>query len=336
MTNDHRRLFNSTLNTVALPIDLDKFVNYSMYYWVSPGFDASISGSNDKHYVTIENSVGSWWSGSNSWYHYDDIKTLITDANFTKISQALRPIIEFDKDIELSTTSAAVYTAGQIPTFKSYDSNNAYVKDINLFHYVIGDNYITDTELGFKPKLKAGDYQSEFVFNIDLDESSTYKYNTDYKKLMVPSTFEYRNLRQEIGDKISVSEIELLQSPKNTNGQIQIDLYVNGDKQIGNHVYNSTTKKITLTEAVSGNIYVDYCTDTPVVFDGQTVFQRLNPALEYNIDNTTYYNTEMSYSLVYEHCVRIIETTFGLTGSANAANNYRALGNNSDLSLIHI
>ena len=330
LTNDHRRLFNSTLNTVALPIDLDKFVNYSMYYWVSPGFDASIPGSNDKHYVTIEYSVGSWWSGSNSWYHYDDIKALITDANFTKISQALRPIIEFDKDIELSTTSVAVSTSGEIPTFKSYDSSNAYVKDINIFHYVIGANYITDTELGFKPKLKAGDYQSEFVFNIDLDESSTYKYNTDYKKLMVTSTFDYRNLRQEVGDKISVSEIELLQSPKNTNGQNQIDLYVNGDKQIGNHVYNSTTKKITLTEAVSGNIYVDYCTDTPVVFDGETVFQRLNPALEYNVDNTTYYNTEMTYSLVYEHCVRIIETVFELTGSANAANNYRATGTNSD------
>ena len=41
------------------------------------------------------------------------------------------------------------------------------VKDINIFHYVIGANYITDTELGFKPKLKAGDYQSEFVFNIE-------------------------------------------------------------------------------------------------------------------------------------------------------------------------
>jgi hypothetical protein len=248
LTNDHRRLFKSALDTIALPIDLDKFVNYSMYYWVSPGFDASISGSNDKHYVTIDRSVGSWWSTNNSWYHYDDIKSLITDSNFTKISQALRPIIEFDKDIELSDTSAAVATSGEIPTFKSYNSDNTYVKDINIFHYVIGANYITDTELGFKPKLKAGDYQSEFVFNIDLDESSTYKYNTDYKKLMTPSTFDYRNLRQEIGDKISISEIELLQSPKNTNG---IDLYVNGDKQIGNYIYNSTTNKIILTESVS-------------------------------------------------------------------------------------
>ncbi|SVB75628.1 uncharacterized protein METZ01_LOCUS228482, partial [marine metagenome] len=100
LTNDHRRLFKSTLDTVSLPIDLDKFVNFSMYYWVSPGFDTSITGSDDKHYVTIDKSVGSWWSSNNSWYHYDDIKSLITDDNFTKISQALRPIIEFDKNIE--------------------------------------------------------------------------------------------------------------------------------------------------------------------------------------------------------------------------------------------
>ena len=36
---------------------------------------------------------------------------LITDSNFTLISQALRPIIEFDKNIELSDTSAATTVA---------------------------------------------------------------------------------------------------------------------------------------------------------------------------------------------------------------------------------
>ena len=38
----------------------------------------------------------------------------------------------------------------------------------------------------------------------------------------------------------------------------------------------------------------------------------------------------MTYSLVYEHLVRIIETVSGLTGSANAANNYRTSGTNSE------
>ena len=48
---------------------------------------------------------------------------------------------------------------------------------------------------------------------------------------------------------------------------------------------------------------------TPVVYEGDKVFQRINPALEYNVDNTSYVNTEMSilYSFT-STLVRIIET----------------------------
>jgi len=330
LTNDHRRLFKSTLETVQLPIDLDKFVNYSMYYWVSPSFDSSITGSTKKHYVTIDKDATAtdFWKTNNSWYHYDDISALITDSNYTLISQATRPIIEFDQNIELSDTSAATTIASSftVPTFKSYDSTNTYLSDIKIFHYVTGA-YVDDTELGFKPKLISGDYQSEFVFNIDLSETSTYKLDSDYKKLYITSTFDYRNLRQELGDSLAVTDIELLQAPKNLN---TIDLYVDGQKQIANYTFDSADNKITMNEAVSGNIYVDYCTDTPVVYDGNTVFQRLDPSLEYNVDNKSYYDTEMTYSLVYEHLVRIIETVSGLTGKPNAVNNYRTSGTNTD------
>ena len=340
LTNDHRRLFNSsnTLRTVALPIDLDKFVNFSMYYWVPSTFRAEIfDGSDNKHYVTINKSIqmpygtDNWWSKNNSWFHYDDIKAYIDDSNFTSITQATRPIIEFDQHIELSTSSAAKSlsdTAWELPTFKTYDSNNTVISDdTKLFHYVVGDNYVTDAELGFKPKLKAGDYYSEYVFNIDLLETSFYKWAngtiTEYKPLMISTTFDYRNLRQEVGDKITVSEIELLQSPKNFNS---IDLYVDGKKQLGNYTFDSVTKKITLTSAVAGNIYVDYCTSSPVVYDGSTVFQKINPSLEYNVDNNSYVNAELTYSTLHEHMSRIIETTDGLTGDANASNNYRNIG----------
>ena len=383
LTNDHRRLFKSTLETVQLPIDLDKFVNYSMYYWVSPGFDSTnvIPGSTKKHYVTIDKDATAtdFWKTNNSWYHYDDISSLITDSNFTLISQATRPIIEFDKNIELSDTSdlTTITSSFTVPTFKSYVSAGLFVidkeytisalndgetppgvdtdftligaadnnigtvftatgigtgtgtatEDINIFHYVVGDNYTTDTELEFKPKLKAGDYQSEFVFKIDLPETSTYKLSSDYKKLYTTTIFDYRNLRQEIGDKLTLSEIELLQSPKNSN---TIDLYVDGQKQIGNYTFDSVDNKITMNEAVSGNIYVDYCTDTSVIFDGQEVYQRINPSVEYNVDNKSYYDTEMTYSLVFEHLVRIIETVENLTGSPFANNNYRNIGTNTD------
>ena len=335
LTNDHRRLFKSKLDTVQLPIDLDKFANYSMYYWVSPNFDASITGSTNKHYVTIDKKLSTdtpvptdFWKTNNSWYHYDDIKALITDANFTLISQALRPIIEFDKNIELSTTSAAttVASAFTVPTFKSYDSNNSYFSDVKIFHYVTGA-YTNDTELGLKPKLMSGDYESEFVFNIDLLATSSYNLSSTYTQLYIQSTFDYRNLRQELGDSLAVTDIELLQAPKNSN---TIDLYVDGQKQIGNYTFSSATNKISMTATVSGNVYVDYCTATPVVYDGNTVFQRINPSVEYNVDNKSYVDTEMTYSLVYEHIVRIIETVPGLTGSANAVNNYRNSGTNTD------
>jgi len=333
LTNDHRRLFKSKLETASLPVDLDKFVNYSMYYWVEPGFtaNASYQSSTKKHYVTIDKDATAtdFWKTNNSWYHYDDIKALITDANFTLISQALRPIIEFDKNIELSATSAATTVASSftVPTFKSYDSTGITPQDdIKIFHYVTGA-YTADTELGFNPKLLSGDYESEFVFNIDLLTTSTYKLSSAYKKLYISSTFDYRNLRQELGDSIAVTDIELLQSPKNSN---TIDIYVDGQKQIGNYTFSSATNKITMTEAVSGNLYVDYCTATPVVYDGQTVFQRINPSVEYNVDNKSYVDTEMTYSLVYEHFVRIIETVSGLTGNANAVNNYRTSGTNTD------
>ena len=340
LTNDHRRLFNSnnTLRTVALPIDLDKFVNFSMYYWVPSSFRADIfDGSDNKHYVTINNSTDmphgtdNWWSKNNSWFHYDDIKAYIDDSNFEMIVQASRPIIEFDQHIELSTSSADKSLSDvtwELPTFKSYDNTGTtQLSDIKIFHYVVGDNYVTDAELGFKPKLKAGDYYSEMVFNIDLLETSTYKWEnpsiTTYKQLMVSTTFDYRNLRQEVGDKITVSEIELLQSPKNFNS---IDLYVDGKKQIGNYTFDTVSKKITLTSEVAGNIYVDYCTSTAVVYDGDTVFQKINPSLEYNIDNNSYVNVELVYSTMHEHMSRIIETTSGLTGDANASNNYRNIG----------
>lgn len=327
LTNDHRRLFKSDLETVQLPIDLDKFINYAMYYWVSPGFfTGSEQSTVNKHYITIDKGNADWWSSNNSWYHYDDIRSQITDANYTLISQALRPIIEFDKDIELSDDSATA-TSFDIPEFKGYDSTNTFVQDIKIFHYVTGSEFAVDQELDIQPKLQAGDYQSEFIFNIDLLDNLTYKYNSEYKKLYTTSTFDYRNLRQELGTVTAINQIELLQEAKNVS---DIDLYVDGIKQIGNYTYNNTTNYINTTEDLTGYVYVDYCTKDNVIYDGDEVFQRLQPALEFNVDNITFVNVELPYSTVYEHVVRIIETTNSLVGKPNGINNYRTIGDNTD------
>ena len=313
LVNDHRRLFKSKSFTVNLPIDADKFANWSLYYWVSPGF--FIDGTQDssyKHYVTVEKSAGNWWGENNAWYHYDDIRELITTDNKQFIEQAKRPIIEFDSSLTIANT--VTNNEWVKPQFTA-DDGESY----SVFEYVSGDVYPVDIELGFKPKMKAGDYNSEFVFRIDLPQGVEVD-----TPLYVECEFNYRNLRQEAGSG-EMNRIELVQAAKSEN---DIDVYVDGIKQIGNYSY--TDGVIEFDEIVDGYVYVDYCTADNVLVDGDAVWQRIDPAVEYNIDNEYHSLREMTYSTVYEHMIRLIETTAGLTGEANGVNNFRQIGDNAD------
>ena len=314
LTNDHRRLFESKSYTINLPIDADKFANWSMYYWVNPGFFTDTSQNSEyKHYITIDKSVtGNWWSDNNAWYHYDDIRELITSENKQYIEQAKRPIIEFDTSIQLA--NAVTDDIWVKPQFVADDGNN-----YSIFEYVTSDLHPMDIELGFNAKLKAGDYNSEFSFRIDLPIGVNYS-----KPMYVECEFNYRNLRHEVGNG-TVDTIELTQSAKSLN---DIDVYVDGIKQIGTYVYSNGI--ITLDEPVTGYIYVDYATEDNVVTDGDMVWQRIDPAIEYNTDNEYHNLKEMTYSTVYEHMIRLIETTSGLTGEPNGDNNFRNIGANSD------
>ena len=317
LTNDHTRLFNSKTFTVNLPIDADKFVNWSLYYWVGEGFFTDGSqASNNKHYITVGKSVGTFWGENNSWYHYDDIRQLITSDNKHLIEQAKRPIIEFDS--RLNFTNGAV-TSWAIPEVYCSDGN-----DYKIFTYVTNDLHPFDTELGFAPKLVSNDYNSEYVFNIDLPEGVDFFTNGNATPMYVECDFNYRNLRHEFGSAV-FDTVELTQDAKSQN---DIDVYVDGIKQIGNYTYDNLV--ISFTEAVTGNLYVDYKTADNVVVDGDSVWQRINPAIEYNVDNEYYDNKELSYTVVYEHLVRLIETTDTLTGEPNGVNNFREIGDNAD------
>jgi hypothetical protein len=130
LTNDHRRLFKSDSTTVNLPIDADKFINWSMYYWVSTGFfanDDNSQESDNKHYITVDKSSGNWWGENNAWYYYEDISDKITSENKHLIEQAKRPIIEFDSRLSIANT----VTEWELPTFTCSDGN-AY----NIFKYI--------------------------------------------------------------------------------------------------------------------------------------------------------------------------------------------------------
>ena len=193
-----------------------------------------------------------------------------------------------------------------------------------IFEFVTGTNYPKDLELGFNPKLKAGDYNSEFVFKIDLPKDVNYVCNQVEQELYIDCDFNYRNLRHELGTG-EYTSIELEQEALSVN---DIDVYVDGMKKIGGYTY--TDGVIEFTKPCEGYVYVDYTTKENVVVDGDNVWQRIDPSLEYNIDNEYHNLKEMTYSTVYEHMIRLIETTQGLTGEANGVNNFRQVGDNTD------
>ena len=340
LTNDHRRLFETDKQTINIPIDLDKFVNWSMYYWVNPGFvgDGSVIENANKHYVTIGRGSTDWWSTKNAWYHYDDIRDKITDSNHTLIEQAKRPIVEFDKRLELSDTSAALAANADwtFPTFKVYVNENpdeTYLKDAKIFSYTIGDStlYESDIELGFTPLVKSGDYISEYCFETDLPDNAKFKLvvpnvSIEFQSIYIKTDFDYRNFRQEFG-RDATNVLTLSQTPKNENA---IDVYIDGIKQINNYSVNGNVITFNVSSNPEGFVYVDYCTNGPVTSDGDDGFQRIHHSLEYNVDNKTYNNTQIPYSTWYEHFVRIIETVPGLSGEPNGVNNYRTRGDNTD------
>jgi hypothetical protein len=322
LTNDHRRLLYTAYNTINLPIDADKFVNWQMYYWVSPNFDASTTGSNDLHYVTIDKGASNWWSENNSWYHYDDIRELITNENSQFIIQAKRPIIEFDNRLELSDESQSV-TSFVEPKFNVY-LNNEIIMASKIFGYVTGD-YAFDPVLQLNPKLQSGDYVSEFVFKIDMYTDTMFKIDGELTDIYIESNFKYRNFREEYND-VDTDTIELLNRPESEN---TIDIYVDGNKMIGG--YNVYQNTITFDEAIATDyMYIDYCTKYNVEVDGDGAYQRTVPSVEFNVDNSSHLGVELSYTSLYEHFVRIIETSSGLEGAANGVNNYRLIGDNSD------
>ena len=384
LTNDHRRLFSSNHKTINLPIDADKFINWQMYYWVAPqplyyhvldvnGFGTytvdnqpilkpvtvngvnvyvnhlglNMTSNNKAEYITIADGADNYWSATNSWEHYDDIRHLMSnDTGATKIDvsdyslmgadlselpdsifylindnthlfqQAKRPIIEFDKRLEVTTD----VTSWEIPQFKLYDSEfNLLDGSFTIFEYVQDELFTPDPVLNIDVKTIAGDYASEFVYMITMPDSSYYKTGDEYQSLYVDSEFNYRNLRREFG----IGEYNLLELPQTPKTSHDVDVYVNGIKQLGN--YSVANNIVLFDTAVSGDLYVDISTKLPVDVDGDSLWQRVDPIIEFNVDNETHNLKEFTYSVFYEHFIRQIETTAGLVGEPNASNNYRLL-----------
>ena len=174
-----------------------------------------------------------------------------------------------------------------------------------------------------RPKMKAGDYASEFVFEISFDETEFYKLGTEFVGVYVEGEFKYRNFRDSV-EEFNSNLIELSQEPIiNT-----LEVYIDGIKT-KDWTYSDNT--INLNDNVEAAlVYVDYKTINDVDADGNNSYQKIIPEIEYNVDNKDYYDIELDYSTVYQHFHRIIDTTENLEGDANASNNFRQIGDNTD------
>jgi len=323
LINDHHRLFTEKHETINIPIDKDKFANWVMYYWVLPGFDPSIPGSEYKTYITMDRAGSNWWSDNNSWYHHNDINHLINESNSDLIIQAKRPIIEFDGRMQLSTQSLNKIDNGfELPLFEIYDLESNVVGISTVFEYTGDEEFAAfDDELQLRPKLTAGDYQSEYTFNIPLTPNNFIRVDGVNYKITIPCEFKFRKIREQFDNAEEKTELPLHFTPNSIN---DIDVYINGVKQFGNYSLNGDT--VVLDFPTREYVYVDLYTEDTITNINEDHYQLLPPSIEFNIDNQTYVGVDLPYSIVFDHFVNIIDVIPGLTGEPNGNNNYRTLG----------
>jgi hypothetical protein len=90
---NHDRLFEQNYYTWCPPIDLEKLINFREYYWVET--DDMVPD-----YLVIEQGAANKnpWSANNLWFHKDD---LTDEQKAGTLSRAIRPIVEFKKELEL-------------------------------------------------------------------------------------------------------------------------------------------------------------------------------------------------------------------------------------------
>lgn len=152
--------------TFVVPINYDKFCNYSQYYWYGSltGLTSAYNPFFEKpEYITIaRGSVENDWTESNFWFHVNDIPSHLSVTNMTR---ATRPIIEYDNDLQLnsyyienkpaiSTTFGAInYTQtktsrNMYPQFDMFALDGSFVnKTSSIFSYFADSTSEYDNQL---------------------------------------------------------------------------------------------------------------------------------------------------------------------------------------------
>ena len=132
----------------------------------------------------------SWtdWSKTNLWVHKEDVLEFLLDNTYIDlsiddISTSIRPIIEYDSEIQMSSKIAesgpvdAMDVVGesytqikkhrnQVPLFDLFLSNGKHAKKVSpIFYYAEGNNFEIDPELG--RRLEIND-KADFIFEHSL------------------------------------------------------------------------------------------------------------------------------------------------------------------------
>jgi hypothetical protein len=92
IVNNHDRLFEQNYYSWCPPINPDKLINYREYYWLE------VNDLQPDYMVIAPGCIdGNPWSVNNLWNHIDDLTT----SQVAQATQATRPIIEFQTNLEL-------------------------------------------------------------------------------------------------------------------------------------------------------------------------------------------------------------------------------------------
>lgn len=177
------------------PIDIDKFTNFSQYFWVGKKLNPSNvwNPNNDPEYYVIKTTtpltfgVGNDWQKSNYWVNKADLQLL--GYVESQVVQARRPIIEYRDDIEVNVDILTIgkYSFNQLPLFNLYESDGTPTDFISsIFFYQEGQEYNIDSSI--KRRIKR-DNNADYVFGHGLVKDRKlyyYKQNGNFDTIWIP------------------------------------------------------------------------------------------------------------------------------------------------------
>jgi hypothetical protein len=191
--------YASNSKTFLPPINIDKFRNHTSYYWV-PEVTGGSTNENDvvfeKDYILIEQDGTTAWSTDNHWYHISDTAIQYQTTN----RQAKRPIIEFDKDLEL-ITGLEKDSTNQPPLFMLYDTDGIALNNTTydtpdftgskIIGYKESDVYV-DSVLGLPVAYSDNAFGGNIIFENFLETTKYHYVDSDENTVEITGQYYYK------------------------------------------------------------------------------------------------------------------------------------------------